>query len=376
MANKKTSFIETETNDTKEKRKVLRQTELPLCIFEEALRIPKTIWDQFAGKEAPSIQIAKAIDVSPSSSKWLDIAGSAVAYGLTTDGYNVQKIGLTKLGKRIVSPTIDGDDKIAISESVQIPTYLNRFYSHYGNGNKLPNDNIAENMLISWGVPKDKAKSAFEIIKKNGLFAGIITEDKGNYYVQTNLSDTSVNITDISDVICKENNEYSQIPNELLGKMNITKETTQCEKENVKINNNVFVSHGKNKQMVDQLKQLLEFGNFSPVISVERETTAIPVPDKVFNDMRACSAGIIHIEGERHFLDDKGDEHYLINENVLIEIGAAIALYSSKVILLCKEGTKLPSNLQGLYRCEYTGGQLDYQSTIKLLKTINEFRGE
>lgn len=63
-----------------------------------------------------------------------------------------------------------------------------------------------------------------------------------------------------------------------------------------------------------------------------------------------------------------------LNENVLIEIGAAMALYGKKIIILCQQGTQLPSNLQGLYRCEYAGDQLDYASTMKLLKTLQELR--
>lgn len=170
--------------------------------------------------------------------------------------------------------------------------------------------------------------------------------------------------------------ETEELPPELLKSMNISanEQKPQIEQNLITANNNVFISHGKNKQIVDQLKQLLEFGAFVPIISVDRETTAIPVPDKVFNDMRQCSAGIIHIEGERKLLDQEGNEYNLINENVLIEIGAAIALFNNKVILLCKKGTNLPSNLQGLYRCEYEGDQLDYASTMKLLKTFSEFR--
>ena len=111
----------------------------------------------------------------------------------------------------------------------------------------------------------------------------------------------------------------------------------------------------------------------NPVVSVERETTAVPVPDKVFDDMRNCDAGIINIESET-IQTTSGETINRLNENVLIEIGAAIALYQKKVILLCKKGTILPSNLQGLYRCEYEGNQLDYASTMKLLKTMQELR--
>jgi predicted nucleotide-binding protein len=118
----------------------------------------------------------------------------------------------------------------------------------------------------------------------------------------------------------------------------------------------------------------LAFGNFEPIVSVEREATAIPVPEKVFEDMRSCSAGVLHVGAEGKYLDRDGNEHVKINDNVLIEIGAAMALYGKRVILLVEKGVALPSNLQGLYRCEFEGDKLDYESTMKLLKTFSQFR--
>ncbi len=138
--------------------------------------------------------------------------------------------------------------------------------------------------------------------------------------------------------------------------------------------NRVFISHGKQKAIVTQIKELLTFGNFEPVVSVERESTAIPVPEKVFEDMRSCGAGIIHVGAEGKYLDADGKEYTKLNDNVLIEIGAAMALYGKKTILLVERGVTLPSNLQGLYRCEFEGDRLDYESTMKLLKTFSQFR--
>jgi predicted nucleotide-binding protein len=51
-----------------------------------------------------------------------------------------------------------------------------------------------------------------------------------------------------------------------------------------------------------------------------------------------------------------------------------MALYDKNFILLVHKGVPLPSNLQGLYRCEYEGDKLDYEATMKLLKTFNEFK--
>ena len=74
------------------------------------------------------------------------------------------------------------------------------------------------------------------------------------------------------------------------------------------------------------------------------------------------------------FLDDQGNRHHKINENVLIEIGAAMALYGGNFILLVERGVQLPSNLQGLYECRYEGDKLDGDATMKLLKAFNGFQ--
>lgn len=73
-------------------------------------------------------------------------------------------------------------------------------------------------------------------------------------------------------------------------------------------------------------------------------------------------------------MDPAGSEVTTVNSNVLIEIGAAMALYGRRFILLVKDGVKLPSNLQGLYEVRYHGDALDGGTTIKLMKAINEMK--
>jgi predicted nucleotide-binding protein len=87
--------------------------------------------------------------------------------------------------------------------------------------------------------------------------------------------------------------------------------------------------------------------------------------------MRTRGAALIHIEDEVKIL-----EQSLVNQNVLIEIGAAMALYGRRFILLVKEGVELPSNLHRLYEVRYAGDKLDGDVTIRLLKAINEMKKE
>ena len=138
-------------------------------------------------------------------------------------------------------------------------------------------------------------------------------------------------------------------------------------------NDRVFLTHGKNKKILGQIKKIVKYGKFEPVVAVEHETSAKPVPQKVMSDMRTCRSAIINVSTDNVLYDEEGNEVPQLNGNVLIEIGAAMALYSDKFILLVEEGLELPSNLQGLYECRYQGDELSGAATMKLLEGLNDF---
>lgn len=138
-------------------------------------------------------------------------------------------------------------------------------------------------------------------------------------------------------------------------------------------NNRIFITHGKDQKILNQVKELVAYGKFEPIVSKERETDAKAIPQKVMDDMRACGAAVIHVSAEEILYDENGGECPQINSNVLIEIGAAMALYGEKFILLVEKGINLPSNLQGLYECRYEGNELNMDATMKLLKAFNKF---
>ena len=367
---------ETTTISSKKKQTRLSQSKCPSVPIEDVLIIPQSIKDNFAGQATAPLLLAEACNISPTSSNWRTLTGAAVAYGLTSGGYNSKSISLTKLGERIVAPLKEGDDNIAVKEAVMLPSLLAEFYKQFDN-NKLPRTDIAYNILANKGVPKDKVEITWNILRSNAQKAQILRVISGNEYIFIN---NSISVETSEDVAENDSNTIEEsdetIPTEVLEKMNIKTPTEVVNPISRKKDKpNIFISHGKNNTViVGQLKELLTYGQMEPIISVERETTAIPVPDKVFDDMRNCDAGIIHIDLEEIPLGDGEQKFSRLNENVLIEIGAAIALYDKRVILLCKKGTPLPSNLQGLYRCEYEGNQLDYSSTMKLLKTMQELR--
>ena len=346
----------------------LSQAEFPLMPLDQALKVASALQDDFGGRSGPPHDVAFSLGVSPTSSSWRVLTGAAIAYGLTEGGYNADRIHLTPLGRRIVAPEEEGADLVAKVEAALRPKIIRQFFEKYDRA-KFPQDVIAQNVLASLGVPRDRVADGVTLLRQVGKSVGIVRETKTGPFVaiqaagdlQREFSIANGNESGRQPLL--EDEPVDQVP-----------QGNPVLKEVPRTNNRVFISHGKDRAVVLQIKDLLAFGNFEPIVSVEQERTAIPVPEKVFQDMRSCGAGVIHVTSEGSFMNQAGESKVFINQNVLIEIGAASALYGKRVVLLVERGIELPSNLQGLYRCDYEGGKLDYESTMKLLKTFNQFR--
>lgn len=368
---------------TDDKRVYFKQADFPQSTLQQAQKIASALVDNFAGDSGSPPDVALALGISPTSSSWQTLTGASIAYGLTDGGVNANVIKLTPLGRRLVAPEEEGEDIVARREAILKPRILREFFEKYRRA-KLPNGTIAANVLKSLGLPSDRTESAIENIKANGSYAGIIREtptgpfinlDSPNVPRPTATSDLalSLNASRIEDA---PSNGTDGMPNtaSVANAAFLSAAPIAATPAFDAKTNRVFITHGKQRAIVGQIKELLTFGSFEPVVSVERESTAIPVPEKVFEDMRSCGAGVLHVGAEGKYLDKDGKEHAKLNDNVLIEIGAAMALYGKRMILLVEKGVALPSNLQGLYRCEFEGDKLDYESTMKLLKTFNQFR--
>jgi Predicted nucleotide-binding protein containing TIR-like domain len=129
----------------------------------------------------------------------------------------------------------------------------------------------------------------------------------------------------------------------------------------------VFITHRSGAKIIEQVKELVAFGKFEPMVAKERDAASRPFLHELMNEMRGCDTAVIHvgIEGSSAGLS-------WIGGDALIEIGAAMALYGRNFILLVEEGVALPSNLDGLVECRYSGDGLDMAATMKLLKAFNE----
>ena len=158
-----------------EKRPYFKQADFPQTPLQQAQKIASALVENFAGKEGSPPDIALAIGISPTSSGWKYLAGSSIAYGLTEGGVNATVIKLTTLGRKLVAPEEEGEDLTARREAIMNPRISKEFFERYRRA-KFPADAIGANVLRSLGIPADRVKSALEIVRANGRYAGIIRD--------------------------------------------------------------------------------------------------------------------------------------------------------------------------------------------------------
>lgn len=358
------------------RRKYLSQSDVPRFSLVEALRVPKAIWENYGGQASAPLKVAAAMEMKPNSSHFRMLAGAALAYGLVDGGPRATEIGITDLGMRILRPLQDRDDLVAKREALLQPRVVSDFIQKYGNA-PLPRPTIAQNVLEDLGVPRDKAAEVHDLILEGAREVGLIQEIKGQAYVDMSGAPAPKGPEPTDD---EEGLPQAQDRGEFRPEADAATSTSAPPAQgagrtaDAAKSRKVFVTHGKNRRFIEPIKKLLQFGDMEAVIAADTQSVAQPVPDKVMESMRSCGAAIIHVDAERTLLDPEGEQQIVLNPNVLIEIGAAMALYDRRFVLLVKEGVQLPSNLQGLYEVRYQGDSLDADATIRLLEAINDIK--
>lgn len=377
---RKTSKKKVTAGAKQAKRAYVKQSDVPAASLDEAIRVPQSILDHYAGRPTTPLQLAKALNVDPKGTQVRVLSGAAIAFGLIEGGAQATSITITDLAKRILRPTAENDDLVAKREAVLRPRVFGDFLRKY-DGHAFPRQDIALNVIEEMGVPREKAEEVLERIDSGARSVGFLEEIKGKAYVTlqgaaqplTDLEKTAEPSQAVSDDVDTPPADGLRTP-VLPPVIQPKGATLTAAIADDQRRRRVFITHGKNRDLVEPIKKLLEYGELEPIVSVDRQSVSKPVPEKVLDDMRASGAAIIHVDADRIVIDKDGNEHVLLNPNVLIEIGAAMAFYGRRFILLVREGVKLPSNLQGLYEVRYNGNTLDAGATIKLLEAVKDIK--
>ncbi len=356
-------------------------SDFPKHSLKTAIRIATALEEKNSGNPMPPTNVAIAIDKSPGSSDFRVLLSSSIKYGLTVGSYNQSKVSLTALARDILEPTSDESKGKALAQAAFAPQIFGRIFDAYKN-KKVPDPQFFQNALVrDFGVSREQASRCAAIFQENVECLGLVRQASTGKWLAS--EPVGFAFRDEPPELVGE--EAAALSNQRPSAESRAQQPLGAKAAGPGANSpaagvadararRVFITHGKNKGLIEPAKKLLAFGELEAVVAAEKQTVAQPVPEKVMEEMRSCGAAIIHVDDELRLLDKVANEHIVLNENVLIEIGAAMALYGRRFILVVKEGVKLPSNLQGLYEVRYDGDSLDGAATIKLLEAINDMK--
>jgi hypothetical protein len=149
--------------------------DLPRKALQEALKVAQVIKDEYAGKFATWEDIAKGMEFSPANPNNKYFLWSATAYGIVekdqTDQYRI-----TEIGRKILSPTYEGERREGIIKAIAKPAILGRFYSDYG-ASLLPSGEIFRNVLEQkYGIPTGRLDETIDLILQNARFADLLED--------------------------------------------------------------------------------------------------------------------------------------------------------------------------------------------------------
>jgi len=341
------------------------QLYFPRNSLKDSIRVPKVIWEKNGGNPMAILDIAKQLGYSPSSSTFGELLRSASRYGLTSGSWQQdfsKTISLTPNGESIVAATPADDLNSLKRSALEMSRPFQKLNETY-NGKIIPTKELLINSLMrDFGLQKGDAEACYKVFIKNVEELLIYDDIHGKRYLRVD------KLSSVSELAPQDTEMVEQEEEHDLD-IQTTKELSVDEPE--EWNAKVFVSHSKNPRILDQIKRMLKIGNLDYEVAEESKTTAIPIPEKIFGIMRNCNCAVINVSADEQ--EKQSDGNFGINQNVLIEIGAAFLAYDQRVILLVDKRLKLPSNLQGLYRSDYEGDELSWDTGMNLQEALSNF---
>jgi hypothetical protein len=84
-----------------------------------------------------------------------------------------------------------------------------------------------------------------------------------------------------------------------------------------------------------------------------------PISQKVAQLMNECGAAIIIFTADEEFKDATGETIFRPSENAVFDLGAASALYDSRVVIFKEAGVSFPTNFRDIGYIEFEKDRLD-----------------
>ena len=343
----------TQANDVGRRTRVSRP--YPTFTLEDALDVARAIHEINAGLPFERELLAGAIGTTPKSSAFTMKLNASAAYGLTEGGYNDPDISLTRLGEAAVSSESDAGRNRALAAAAMRPDTFSRFYLLF-NRRRLPQDTYLRSILQrELGVRPDLIEECLGIIRDNGEFAGIISEEDGTYDVELPEAFETVGDGTVQSAKSREQSG----PQTARENANISASTELADERS----KGIFVGHIGDSEAARYVATVLQqFGVSSATTLIPDEDGGLLVAREVATAMRESSSAILIFRS--------GDDSWSSRDRMIGLIGAASVLFDDRFIVMHEDGEQMSIELDGLVHIDFDR-QRPGDSGIQLLTALH-----
>ena len=157
------------------------QAKYPRFTVDKALRIPRAILDQNAGKECTDSEAAGFLGIKLAGPLQVEI-NAAIEYGFLQRP-SPGKLQLSDLGRKVLRPQEPKDIVEGFREAVLKAPDISDVYNHY-RGENLPDDQFFDNALVdNFHIPVNNLSVFKSIFLENLKQAQLLEEHNGKYRV-------------------------------------------------------------------------------------------------------------------------------------------------------------------------------------------------
>src|SRR6266550_5867285 len=161
----------------------------PRHSLRDVLPIAKSIWEQNAGNPFDILDVAQAVDQSPTSGRFIQRLASSYRYGLTEGSPTTKLISLTPLGSSIAAPTADIDVNAQLRTALLNPPIFQKVYT-WMDRKPIPRDDVLRNTLMKppelggFGIPKEDVDEFVRVFVENIEDYGLAKDVQGTKYLR------------------------------------------------------------------------------------------------------------------------------------------------------------------------------------------------
>jgi predicted nucleotide-binding protein len=332
-------------------------SEFPKHSLKTSLRVPLALEEKNSGNPMPPTDVAIAIDKSPGSSDFRMLLSSSIKYGLSTGSYNQSKVALTALARDIVAPLSDEGKNKALFQAAFTPPLFKSIFGSY-KGRKVPDMQFFQNALVrDFGVSRDQAVRCAAVFYENADYVGLIRQATTGKWLASEPTGiaTQEELEETVDAVGSETVQHSA-EQQLPSLQARTEPKTQVVPP---AKNAIFLGHGKNRAPLQQLEKFLSEYKIPYKVVVDEANKGRPISQKVADSMHECGAAIIIFTADEEFKDLNGQTIFRPSENAIFELGAASALYGSRVVIFKEAGVTFPTNFRDIGYIEFDKDRLD-----------------